>query len=89
MKKKFIEKTEKMVDVFFSDAWQSKVFAMIFSIFVVICFIAGFWNYIHFLFSAMCGLMVYVLFNELKSKQHESEKETAGKPGKKYCKHNG
>ena len=48
MKKKFIEKMEKMVDVFFSDAWQSKVFAMIFSIFGVICFIAGFWNYIHF-----------------------------------------
>lgn len=64
MKKKFIEKMEKMVDVFFSD----EVFAMIFSIFGVICFIAGFWNYIHFLFSAMCGLMVYVLFNELKSK---------------------
>lgn len=57
-----------MVDVFFSDAWQVKVFAMIFSIFEVICFIAGFWNYIHYLFSAMCGLMVYVLFNELKSK---------------------
>ena len=61
-------KKVKMVDVFFSDAWQAKVFAMIFSIFGVICFIAGFWNYIHFLFSAMCGLMVYVLFNELKSK---------------------
>ena len=41
MKKKFIEKMEKMVDVFFSDAWQAKVFAMIFSIFGVICFIAG------------------------------------------------
>lgn len=68
MKKKFIEKMEKMVDVFFSDAWQAKVFAMIFSILGVMCFIAGFWNYIHFLFSAMCGLMVYVLFNELKSK---------------------
>lgn len=68
MKKKFIEKMEKMVDVFFSDAWHAKVFAMIFSIFGVICFIAGFWNYIHFLFTAMCGLMAYVLFNELKSK---------------------
>lgn len=68
MKKKFIEKMEKKVDAFFSDERQAKVFAVIFSIFVVICFIAGFWNYIHFSFSAMCGLMVYVLFDELKSK---------------------
>lgn len=68
MKKKFIEKMEKKVDVFFSDAWLEKVLAMIFSIFGVICFIAGFWNYIHFLSSAMCGLMVHILFNELKSK---------------------
>lgn len=68
MKKKFIEKMGKMVDVFFSDVWQAKFFTMIFSILGVICFIAGFWNYIHFLFSAMCGLMVYALFDELKSK---------------------
>ena len=68
MKKKFIGKMEKMADVFFSVAWQAKVFAMTFSILGAICFIAGFWNYIHFLFSAMCGLMVYVSFNELKSK---------------------
>lgn len=68
MKKKFVEKMEKMAGVFFSDAWQAKVLAMTSGIFGVICFIAGFWNHIHFLFSAMCGLTVYVLFNELKGK---------------------
>lgn len=66
MKKKFIEKMEKKVDVFFSDAWQAKVFAMIFSIFGVICFIAGFWNYAHFLFAGMFGVATYMTYNEKK-----------------------
>lgn len=57
-----------MPDILFTETWQARFFIYVFGFWGVICFIAGFWNNIHFLFSAMCGVMVYVSFNELKEK---------------------
>lgn len=57
-----------MPDILFTETWQAKFFIYVFCFLGVVCFIAGFWNNIHFLFSAMCGVMVYVSFNELKEK---------------------
>lgn len=65
-RKKIIEKMERIADAFFSEKFQAKLYLWAFGMMGVFCFIDGFWNNIHFLFSAMCGLMCYVTINELK-----------------------
>lgn len=55
-----------MTDVVFSDEWQNKFFTWSFGIMCAICFIAGFWNYAHFLFAGMSGVATYMTYNEKK-----------------------
>lgn len=64
--KKIIDKLEKMLDALFSETRQNKFFAWLFGIMGISCFIVGFWNNLHFLTAAMCGVMVYLLFDELR-----------------------
>lgn len=49
-----------MTDVVFSDECQNKFFKCLFGIMCAICFIAGFWNYAHFLFAGMFGFILYM-----------------------------
>lgn len=58
--KKIVERIEKMTDVVFSDECQNKFFKCLFGIMCAICFIAGFWNYAHFLFAGMFGFILYM-----------------------------
>ena len=64
--KRIVERIEKMTDVVFSDEWQNKFFTWSFGIMCAICFIAGFWNYAHFLFAGMFGVAPYMTYNEKK-----------------------
>lgn len=64
--KRIVERIEKMTDVVFSDEWQNKFFTWSFGIMCAICFIAGFWNYAHFLFAGMFGVATYITYNEKK-----------------------
>lgn len=64
--KKIIYKLEKMLNAIFSETTQNKLFAWIFGIMSISCFIVGFWNNLHFLTAAMCGVMAYLLIDELR-----------------------
>lgn len=59
--KRRVERLAKRADVVFTDEWQNKFLACFFGIMCVICFIAGFWNYIHFLFAGILGGAAYLI----------------------------
>ena len=59
--KRRVERIAKKADVVFTDEWQNKFLACFFGIMCVICFIAGFWNYIHFLFAVISGSAAYLI----------------------------
>ena len=59
--KRRVERLAKRADVVFTDEWQNKFLACFFGIMCVMCFVAGFWNYIHFLFAGMAGGAAYLI----------------------------
>ena len=59
--KRRVERIAKKADVVFTDEWQNKFLAWFFGIMCVMCFVAGFWNYIHFLFAGMSGGAAYLI----------------------------
>ena len=59
--KRRVERIAKKADVVFTDEWQNKFLACFFGIMCVMCFVAGFWNYIHFLFAGMSGSAAYLI----------------------------
>lgn len=59
--KRRVERLAKRADVVFTDEWQNKFLACFFGIMCVICFITGFWNYIHFLFAVISGGAAYLI----------------------------
>ena len=59
--KRRVERIAKKADVVFTDEWQNKFLAWFFGIMCVMCFVAGFWNYIHFLFAGMSGRAAYLI----------------------------
>ena len=59
--KRRVERLAKRADVVFTDEWQNKFLAYFFGIMCVICFISGFWNYIHFLFAGISGSAAYLI----------------------------
>lgn len=59
--KRRVERLAKKADVVFTDEWQKKFLACFFGIMCVICFVAGFWNYIHFLFAGISGVAAYLI----------------------------
>lgn len=42
------------------------IFRAIFALIAVLCFIGGFWEPIHFVISAICVIMVFVVNNEIE-----------------------
>lgn len=71
-RKEIIKKMERFADTFFSERFQNKLYMWVFGFMGVVCFICGFWNYGHFVFSAICGITFYVLKKAIKN---ESEKK--------------
>ena len=59
--KRRVERIAKKADVVFTDEWQNKFLAWFFGIMCVMCFVAGFWNYIHFLLAGMSGCAAYLI----------------------------
>ena len=59
--KRRVERIAKKADVVFTDDWQNKFLAWFFGIMCIMCFVAGFWNYIHFLFAGMSGCAAYLI----------------------------
>ena len=59
--KRRVKRIAKKTDVVFNDEWQNKFLACFFGIMCVICFVAGFWNYIHFMFAVMSGGAAYLI----------------------------
>lgn len=59
--KRRVERLAKRADVVFTDDWQNKFLACFFGIMCVMCFVAGFWNYIHFLFAVISGGAAYLI----------------------------
>ena len=59
--KRRVERIAKKADVVFKDEWQNKFLAWFFGIMCVRCFVAGFGNYIRFMFAGISGGAAYLI----------------------------